>query len=60
MLCDAGEQVAGPGVLAYSFAQVALDLTVFVHQRNLQLGIENVGKLLERTLILLRRAERQG
>lgn len=60
MLCDAGEQVAGPGVLAYCFAQVALDLTVFVHQRNLQLGIENVGKLLERTLILLRRAEGQA
>ncbi|MFB6673219.1 aminoglycoside phosphotransferase family protein [Streptomyces sp. NPDC056390] len=59
MLCDAGEQVAGPGVLAYCFAQVALDLTVFVHQRNLQLGIQNVGKLLERTLMLLDRAQGQ-
>ncbi|MFH8736707.1 MULTISPECIES: phosphotransferase family protein [unclassified Streptomyces] len=60
MLCDAGERVAGPGVLAYCFAQVALDLTVFVHQRNLQLGIQNVDKLLERTLILLSRADGEG
>ncbi|MGW6142726.1 hypothetical protein ACWFRM_36475 [Streptomyces sp. NPDC055144] len=60
MPCDAGEQVAGPGVLAYCFAQVALDLTVFVHQRNLQLGIQNVGKLLQRTLMLLDRAQGQG
>ncbi|MFI9780284.1 phosphotransferase family protein [Streptomyces sp. NPDC051956] len=60
MLCDAGEQVAGPGVLSYCFAQVALDLTVFVHQRNLQLGIQNVDKLLERTLILLSRADGGG
>jgi hypothetical protein len=41
-------------------SQVALDLTVFVHRRNLQLGIQNVGKLLERTLVLLNRAEGQG
>ncbi|MFG3365928.1 phosphotransferase family protein [Streptomyces sp. NPDC090032] len=60
LLCAAGEQVAGPGVLAYCFAQVALDLTVFVHERNLQPGIQNVGKLLERTLILLDRAEGRG
>ncbi|MFF1356670.1 phosphotransferase family protein [Streptomyces sp. NPDC058297] len=60
ILCDAGEQVAGPGVLAFCFVQVALDLTVFVHQRELQLGIQNVGKLVERTLILLNRAEGRG
>jgi heme/copper-type cytochrome/quinol oxidase subunit 4 len=60
MLCDAGEQVAGPAVLAYCFAQVALDLTVFVHQRNLQPGIRNVDRLLERTLILLSRAGGEG
>jgi hypothetical protein len=41
-------------------SQIALDLTVFVHRRNLQLGIQNVGKLLERTLVLLNRAEGQG
>ncbi|RFC78091.1 aminoglycoside phosphotransferase family protein [Streptomyces sp. AcE210] len=58
MLCTAGEEVAGPGALAYCFAQVALDLAVFVHQRNLRPGIENVAKLLQRVVILLNRADR--
>ncbi|WP_392675736.1 phosphotransferase family protein [Streptomyces sp. LN785] len=56
MLCSAGEQVAGPGVLAHCFAHVVLDLTVFVHQRELQPGIRNVSKLLDRAVILLNRA----
>ncbi|MFE1935954.1 phosphotransferase [Streptomyces sp. NPDC059474] len=56
LLCTAGEQVAGRGALAYCFAHVALDLAVFVHQRNLRPGIENMGKLLERVAILLNRA----
>ncbi len=57
MLCTAGEQVAGPGVLAYCFAQVALDLTVFVYRRDLKPGIQNVGKLLDRVVILVNRAD---
>ncbi|WUW22672.1 aminoglycoside phosphotransferase family protein [Streptomyces sp. NBC_01463] len=57
MLCAAGEHVAGPGVLAYCFAQVALDLTVFVHSRGLEPGIRNVSELLDRAAILLGRAE---
>ncbi|WP_326813439.1 MULTISPECIES: aminoglycoside phosphotransferase family protein [unclassified Streptomyces] len=57
MLCAAGEQVAGPGALAYCFAQVALDLAVFVHRRNLRPGIQNVSKLLDRVVILLNRTD---
>ncbi|MFD3490126.1 aminoglycoside phosphotransferase family protein [Streptomyces sp. NPDC058690] len=56
ILCTAGEQVAGPGALAYCFAQVVLDLTVFVHERELQPGIQNVSRLLDRVVILLNRA----
>ena len=57
LLCVAGEQVAGPAALAYCFAHVALDLADFVHQRNLQPGIQNVSKLVERVVILQSRAD---
>ncbi|MGW0708283.1 phosphotransferase family protein [Streptomyces sp. NPDC002643] len=57
MLRAAGEEVAGPGVLAYCFAHVALDLAVFVHRRNLRAGIESVRMLVDRAAFLLGRAQ---
>lgn len=57
LLCTAGEQVAGPGVLAYCYAQVVLDLAAFVHCRGLAPGIRNMGRLLDRAVILLNRAD---
>lgn len=56
MLCAAGERAAGPGVLAYCFAQVALDLTVFVHRHRLERGIRNLRTLTDRAALLLSRA----
>lgn len=55
LLCAAGEQVAGPGVLAHCFAHVLLDLAAFVYRRELQPGIQNLGRLVERAVILLER-----
>ncbi|MGW2471508.1 aminoglycoside phosphotransferase family protein [Streptomyces sp. NPDC001665] len=56
MLVAAGEQVAGPGVLAHCFAQVSLDLTVFVHRHRLERGIQSLSTLMERAALLLSRA----
>ncbi|MEU2024989.1 aminoglycoside phosphotransferase family protein [Streptomyces sp. NPDC016469] len=55
-LSDAGTRVAGPGVPAYCFVQVALDLTVFVHRHRLERGIRNLSTLAERAALLLSRA----
>lgn len=58
LLVTAAEQVAGPEVLAFCFVHVVLDLAAFVHQRNLQPGIQNIGRLAERVEILLGRSDR--
>lgn len=55
LLVTAGEQVDGPGALAFCFAHVVLGLAVFVHDRNLLPGIENISGLAERTEFLLGR-----
>lgn len=54
ILSTAGERVAG--ALAYCFAHVVLELTAFVHHRELEPGMQNVSKLLDRVMILLNRA----
>ncbi|MFF5333811.1 phosphotransferase family protein [Streptomyces sp. NPDC013181] len=53
----AGEQVAGPGVLACCYAHVALDLTVFVHRHRLARGIRHTRTLLDRARLLLDHAD---
>ncbi|MEV0913771.1 hypothetical protein AB0I93_05785 [Streptomyces sp. NPDC049967] len=57
ILSTAGERAAGPGALAYCFAHVVIELTVSVHRRGLEPGIQNVSKLLDRVLILVNRAD---